>query len=261
MATIPNQVAERSPSVGRVFSRTFSVLSHNPLIVFGTALVVSAVPYTLAAALLRSRISSDANSGAISGAIIGSSVILGLLYVGLRSLVQGCLVRATIADGEGRTATLGECIRTALPRALPLIAASLLLVLAVGMGFILLFVPGVIIMLMFAVVVPVVVAERTGVIDSFRRSAYLTSGARWKILGLFLLLGVVSWLLAVVSGLASGTFSGRMASSLSAGAIVWNIIINTLLTSFWCAAQTALYVELRDWKDGPDADRLGEIFG
>ncbi len=260
MATIPNQVAERSPSVGRVFNRTFSVMSHNPVVVFGTSLVVSALPYTIAAAALRPRIGGDVSSGATSSTIIGSFFILALLYIGLRSLVQGCLVRATIADSEGRTASLGECIRTALPCILPLIGASVLLVLAVGLGFILLFVPGVIVMLMFSVVVPVVVAERAGIVESFRRSAYLTAGARWKILGLFLLIAVLSWLLAAVTGLASGTFSGRMAPQFSIGAIAWNAIVNTLVTSFWCAAQTALYVELRDWKDGPGTDRLGEIF-
>ncbi len=35
----------------------------------------------------------------------------------------------------------------------------------------------------------------------------------------------------------------------------------TVTTLVWAVIQTSLYVELRNWKEGPPTDALAEVFG
>jgi hypothetical protein len=42
--------------------------------------------------------------------------------------------------------------------------------------------------------------------------------------------------------------------------LVMTAILSTLVNTFWSTIQTSLYVELRDWKDGPASQRLQDIF-
>jgi hypothetical protein len=39
-----------------------------------------------------------------------------------------------------------------------------------------------------------------------------------------------------------------------------DIAILTTITAIATSVQTSLYVELRDWKDGPQTDRLKDVF-
>ena len=56
----------------------------------------------------------------------------------------------------------------------------------------------------WSVAIPAIVAERLGGMDGLRRSWGLVSGHRWRLLVVFLLLGLIAWLLvSIPSGLAS----------------------------------------------------------
>jgi len=48
--------------------------------------------------------------------------------------------------------------------------------------------------------------------------------------------------------------------ALTASAILINVIVSTVSAAFWSSLQTSLFVELREWKDGPLDTKLGEIF-
>ena len=180
----------------------------------------------------------------------------------IAALVQGALTRAVVSANEGRRVTFGESLSTGLRVILPLIALSILFALGVGIGFVLLFVPGIILLLMWAVAVPSLVIERTGVFGAFRRSSELTKGARWKILGLFLVLFVLYWLLSLVLGLVGLKMygAGTSATGLSIGNIIGSMILGTIFNVLWGAIQPSLYVELREWKEGGSIENLEEVF-
>ena len=121
MATLADGMADRTPAIGRVFSRAFSVMAHNPLVAFGTSLILAALPsmlFNYATANQRLLLLRDSN---LVVATIISGLLALLIGLVLRALVQGCLVRATVADSEGRRAGLGECLAAAASRLLPLI--------------------------------------------------------------------------------------------------------------------------------------------
>jgi uncharacterized membrane protein len=193
--------------------------------------------------------------------VVVSAVIGAAIYVVLRSIVQGCLVRATVADSEGRQAGIGECLTAALSRLLPLIGASILFTLAIILGSMLLIVPGIMVAVAWAVVIPVTVEEQLSVGAAFRRAADLTRGARWKVFGLFLLMAVILWLLALAAGLFQIFAVGLpRAGGMPPSFIIFNAVTTTISVTFWATMVTGLYVELRDWKDGPAGQRLNEIF-
>lgn len=261
MATAAAQITDRAPAIGRIFSRAFAVMAHNPLVAFGISLVLSALPSILFnyATVNQKTLLPDNGSPVLVTVISGLlAVLVGLV---LRALVQGCLVRATVADSEGRRAGLGECLGAAASRLLPLIVVSLMLAVAIVVGLVLLIIPGILLAVVYAVLVPVTVEERVGIIEAFGRASHLTSGARWKIFGLALIMLIIVWLFAMIMGVVQvAVLSAGSYNPFSPAALLVSAITTTLITTFWSTIQTALYVELREWKDGPATDRLSEVF-
>jgi uncharacterized membrane protein len=83
------------------------------------------------------------------------------------------------------------------------LGASILLGLAVGIGLVLLIVPGIIFMLMFMIVTFIVIDRELGPIEAMTESKRITHGYKWSLLGFSLVLVLVNLLgiLALVVGL------------------------------------------------------------
>jgi hypothetical protein len=263
MATVAPVYEERRMSITRVFQRAFQAISLNPVVILGLALVVGAVPSLLMTALIsRSGIGSQASIQISFGAIIGAGFLSGVVGLVVSALVQGAITRATVTAIEGRRATFGESLSTALRVLLPLIGLSILLAIGIMIGFVLLIVPGIILLLMWAVAVPSLVVERGGVFAAFARSAELTRGAKWRILGLFLLLAVAYWLLSLVARIVGlGLYSPTAASNgFTIANIIGGVVVGTLFNMIWGTVQPSLYIELRQWKEGGSIENLEQIF-
>jgi len=255
MATSSTYVSDGSISIREVLSRAFAVMRDNPTTTFGIAFLFVALPqllfrWTIGPALLQPSALSEFTK-------IAMTLLSGALFIFLSMLVQASLVRATLAYSQKQRATFGETISSGLSSVLPLIAMSLLLFVAVSLGLALLLVPGFILLMMWAVITPVLVVERTGVIGSFRRSQFLTKGARWRIFGLLLIVIVVVWLIGLVTGIVLVT-SAAIAPSLAFP--ISNAILETFTSAFWATLQTSLYISLRNWKEGPQSEQLADIF-
>jgi hypothetical protein len=258
-------VAGEGLSVGRVFSRAASVITDNPLTVFGIALVFGALPSALINWLetgLRGSLTDEYSRLGYSAITLGSAIVSMILS----ALVQGALVRATLAHAESKRASFAESASTGLAAALPLVGLAVLMGIAVGIGFVLFVVPGVMLYLMWAVASPALVAERTGVFGAFGRSRELTKGARWKVLGVELVVVLAWWIISAVIGgmlLAMLGFKGMQQIGQHGWPVTWaigTIIISTLVNALWSTVQTALYVELRAWKGGHSNEVLQDIF-
>ena len=108
---------------------------------------------------------------------IAVSVIAATLYQGMVvSLVRD------VQDGR-RDSTAGDLVNQATPVIGPLIGAGLISGIGIGIGLILLIVPGLILLTIWAVIAPVIVVERSGVIDAFSRSRELVRGNGWEVFG------------------------------------------------------------------------------
>src|SRR5262249_16303357 len=120
--------------------------------------------------------------------IPGSGLALLIVSLALGVLYQGMVVQLVqdVQDGR-RDHSVGELIRSVDAVFWPLITVSILFTIAVGIGFILLFVPGLILMVIWWVVAPVTVLERPGVLPAFGRSRDLVRGNGWNVFAVILL--------------------------------------------------------------------------
>jgi hypothetical protein len=265
MATVAPVYEERRMSVGRVFQRAFSAIALNPAVILGLALVVGALPGLLMTYVffqLGFGAPRALQTGAVStSAFIGAAFVSGVISLIISALVQGALTRATVSANEGQRASFGQSLSAGLAVVLPLIGLSLLWGLGVGIGFVLLVVPGIILLMMWAVAVPSLVVEREGVFAAFRRSAELTKGARWKIFGLSLVLLAIYWVLSLIVGFVGlGMYKPAISTGLPIANIIGSIIVGTLFNTLWGTIQPSLYVELRQWKEGDSVDNLAQVF-
>jgi hypothetical protein len=260
MAVATSQAGGRF-DIGRVFSNTFSVMGRNIGLWLGLALIFSAIPtlvlqYVILSPLTGGGDLTDPNLSADPSFLwkyyVGTFAGI-LISLVLSSLLSSSLIRATIEDMSGRTPSIGDCIKTALAVLLPTIGVGLVVGIAVMIGLALLIVPGIILWLRWSVSVPVLVQERQGVFGSMGRSAALTSGSRWSLFGLFLILVIVSiaieWLVGMVVP-ALGTWLS----------LITEALVQSVLSMVISTATAVSYAELRQVKEGTSVNELAEIF-
>lgn len=169
-------------------------------------------------------------------------------------LVQGALIGAAIS---GARRSLGA--RATAGLILPLFVIQLSVNLLVGLGLVIVIVPGLYLMARYAVAAPARV-DRPGLDlgGALGRSADLTEGRRWKVLGaclLGLLLALLPTLLIVPASLAIPILSAHafILEELLVAPLIQVMVV--LLNSVGLAA---LYLELRAAKEG--GAELAEVF-
>jgi hypothetical protein len=179
-------------SPGDVIGRAFTIYRDQIGVLLPAALVVFAVD-----ALARWVF----DRGVLALVSVVISLVLATLYEGM--VVQ--LVR-DVQDGR-RDNTAGELFGSVSPVLVPLIAVSILAGLGIGIGFVLLIVPGLVLLTFWSVAAPVVVIERPGVLGAFGRSRELVRGYGWPVFGtvvLVFLLVIAASIAAALIGVVLG---------------------------------------------------------
>lgn len=130
---------------------------------------------------------------------LGALIVLQVLGFVVGIIVTMGLIRAALAVTEGRTPNVNMLLET--DGFGPYLIASILVGLGVLAGLILLIVPGIILAIVWHFFGYVIVQEPTmRATDAMRRSAEITEGYRWQLLGL----GLVLFLINIVGALACG---------------------------------------------------------
>lgn len=171
--------------------------------------------------------------------VVAASVIGNTLYQGMVvSLV------ADVQDGR-RDSSIGDLVSSAAPVILPLFLAGLLAGLGIALGFVLLVVPGLILLTIWSVIAPVIVLERTGVIDAFGRSRELVRGNGWQVFGVivcvFLIIVVVR---AVLGAIAVGIDDSVVMRTL------FEVLGSTITAPVIALVASVMYFHLKGVKEG-----------
>lgn len=251
--------------IGRVISQTFGVIGRNFVTFFVLTLLLSGVPTAIVeyaqAGQIGARGGFEFNPAYLTTLAVG-----GIAGVITACILQGALIIATVQDMNGARPNIGECLATGLRAFLPLLGLSILFSLAVVMGFLLFVVPGLMLLCAWCVAIPALVADRTGVMGAFSRSAELTRGNRWRIFGLLLIVWLIAMVIGAVIGVAMmaaafGT-AGLDAAQLARSPvqIASNTLITTLSTMVSSTGVAVLYVELRRLREGAGPQWLADIF-
>jgi hypothetical protein len=257
--------------IGRVVSETVQVLRRN-IVSFGIlGFVLAGLPMAVVSYLqlagMRTRLagmatgSFDFSAGFFEGVGLG-----GLTALITNAILQGALIYATVQDLNGAKPSVSESLATGLRNFLPLIAVTFLFVLAFAFSLILLIVPAIMLACAWCVAAPSVVADRTGILGAFGRSAELTRGHRWSIFGLFVLLFVILLVLGTVFNALTGV-SGfardpaaivdKMSSPLF---VILAVVRQTISAVVGSTVVAVLYVELRRVREGASPQWLAEVF-
>ena len=182
----------------------------------------------------------------INALILDSGLVLAFLLTSILALIgtfwfQGMVVEAArdIIDGR-RDHDVGSLFRAALPFIGSLAGAGILAGIAIGIGFLLLIVPGLFLITIWAVIVPAIVLERVGVFDSFGRSQALVKGNGWSVLGVLVCLFVIQLVLGI---LLSAIFYGILDNFV--GRLIGDMITRVLFAPLSALAAAVLYFELK----------------
>jgi uncharacterized membrane protein len=215
-------------SLEAVVRRVWEIYRDQAGVLLGTAVVLFAVQFLVYLLL----------SGAIG-------ILTALLFWVLSTLYQGMVVELVqdIQDGR-RDHSIGDLVRSVEPVILPLMAVSLIFGICVGIGFVLLIVPGLFLMTIWAVVAPVTVLERPGVFAAFARSRELVRGNGWAVFGVI----VVLYLAVVVVSIAAGLISNGL-GALGHSLIQW--AANVAIAPVTALTASVLYFALRGRQPEP----------
>jgi hypothetical protein len=220
---------------GRVFERIFKIYGDQFTLLIPAALLLF-VPVAVLNGLVLT-------SGGVLAALISLAITVIATY-----WFEGMVVEAVrdILDGR-RDQTVGGLFSSAVPFIAPLLVAGALAGIAIAIGLILVIVPGLYLLTIWAVIVPVIVIERAGAMDSFGRSRRLVRGDGWRVFGVI----VVLFLLQIIVGGVLNAIIGGVSDDSFAGYAIGDLVVRVLITPLSAIAATVMYVELRGLRGEP----------
>jgi hypothetical protein len=214
--------------VGNVLTRTFETYRDQ-----FTLLVPAALALFLVVAVLNGIVLT-------SGGVIATLLVIVIGTIATYWF-QGMVVEAVrdILDGR-RDHTIGSLFQSAVPVIVPLLLVGLLAGIGILIGFILLIVPGLILLTIWAVLAPVVVVERTGVLEAFGRSRQLVKGHGWQVFGVIVVLLLIT---IAASAVVQAIFVGIADSFV--GYFLADLIVRVLVSPLSAIAAAVMYFELK----------------
>ncbi|WP_296744905.1 hypothetical protein [Mesorhizobium sp.] len=252
MASVALNTGERF-RIGRVFNESFAIIGRNLPLCLGLGAAFHALP-RFAAWLWY--VKSGAGQHSFQAFVIQHplvSILAVPLYLVLTVVLQTSLIRATIVDLRGEKPDFSDCFGFALALLFPILGLSLLATAGIAIGMVLLIVPGILLTVRWAVAMPVLIQERRGILDSMSRSRDLTSGSRWALLGL--------WLMLIAANVMTGLVINHVAIPLNVTfGLLADATVRAAILVFSSVANAVSYAELRRTKEGTSVDELAKIF-
>jgi hypothetical protein len=213
--------------VGKVFSRIFELYTSQASVYLPAALIVY-----LPLALVTGAVLTGTGGLLVVLLIVALGFVTGFIY-------QGVVVRSVqdLQDGH-RDLSIGELFRSVVPVLGMLIAVGIVGGIAEGIGFLLLIIPGVILVTIWAVVAPAIVIERRG-FDAFGRSYELTKGNFWQVLAVIVVLFIIQFIIQRIFGAIGGGISENIATY-----AIFTLIGNVIIAPLGALAAAVMYFEL-----------------
>lgn len=213
--------------VGEVIGEAFSIYRQNVGPLLGSAIAVFVV-VGLVSALLQSTDS------------VAIALIAAIIQLAGHALYTGFVVKLVqdVRDGR-RDDTVGDLFSAAAPAILPLIAFGILFALGVGIGFVLLIVPGLVLLTFWSLGSPAIVVEGAGPIEAFGRSWRLVRGQAWSVFATLL----VALLIVIGVGIVFGILAAPIGDG-EAATYVASVLSSAITAPIFALAVTIMYFGL-----------------
>ena len=249
------QLATAPRGIGQVLDSVFKLTAAAWVRMLPYALlstVLSAVPFVY---MLSTGVLDDparlATIGISPGYWISIAVILP---------VSMCLYGAGVVRiesiAQGSDIGLGASFAAAVPKILAMIIATICFGLVVGIGLVLLVVPGIILLGSMFLFVPAIVLDGKGPVESLTYSHKLVWGNWWRVATIGAIALIIIYVVYLLAGILMAVFAGGMGSGDPATFFITNMIGTLLggliLTAFFFALYAELYREVKMRKTGGD---------
>lgn len=259
---------------GRVVSRSFSTLFRNilPFGLIAMLLISPSYIYRIVAGV--PDVTGMDEYGELTNMLMTEGALF-LVELVLTYLVTAALVFGTIEDLRRNKVSIGDCISQGISRMLPVLGIAIVMTIVVILAFLpvaigalvpllipVLIIPGIIVVLMLWVTIPVAVVERRG-LGSLGRSMELTKGYKWRLLLLLLIvLVIVIAISAVIGGAIAGVMiaAGGELGETSVMAVVMEWVLSAFIAVFFSVLYAVSYHDLRVAKEGVDTDQIAAVF-
>lgn len=269
-------------NIGRVIHRTAGLLYRNWALFSVLAALFSGVPNLALMLVLPGLLSSVGGAGYDQASAI--SIGLGAVYLLGAMVLQAALTRASVDELAGNRVSFAAALRAGLAALLPMLGLLLFVVFlfvvavfsfaiiggiaSLGAGYVVVLLFAIVVVAVFLylivrwiAVVPVLVVERPGVIQSLRRSSALTADHRWAVFGLVILYAVALVVLQTVLQAVLPVVEIQLTRAPTGWVIAGVELLVQIATSLIVAVGiAATYFELRQIKDGVGVDEIAQVF-
>lgn len=257
-------------SIGRVFSGGLEAITRAFPVQIALLVLFAVIPTGLSFLVLIPMLGGlgavAAGNAGLAGAGFGTAALIYLVIFVFASAQYPAMIRAGVEALEGRRPEIGECIRHGLRKAVPFFILLVLTTIGLTVGFVLLFVPGVILAVRWSASMGALAAEPIGPISAFSRSAELTRGSRWRVFGLAVaaFIGLFIFEIGLVFVLGLGSFAATGAGSAAAapggGGLIASVLLGLALGLYIIGLIASHYVECRRVREGARPEQLAEVF-
>ncbi|HEX5420486.1 MAG TPA: hypothetical protein VFY39_10845 [Gammaproteobacteria bacterium] len=232
----------------------------------GFSLYKAALPKTFVIALVVAAIWAPMSALFTKSAVLGSAPalplplpVLVLAVLIIEFCGWGAIIACIDAAARGENLAFGPALKLGLRRGAVLFAAVILVSLAIGVGYLLLIVPGVYLTIMLIFTMIAAVAERTGPVESLKYSWRLVRGHWWRtagVTGVVTIIGGVLYALIAIIGGAGAVVNPQ--GVLARGGLPWYVqylvvpVFEGLVVPFVYSMLVALYYDLKLRREGSD---------
>jgi hypothetical protein len=199
-------------------------------------LIISLAIY-LVAAVIRALLTGLSHT---TGGLVAGIVDLFFSY-----LVQIALVKAVQDVRDGRVdLDLGQTVRAALPFLLPAAGASILASIGIAIGFVLIIIPGLVLLTFWALIIPSIVLGGTPAMASFGQSWRTVRGFAWNVFGTLVLLFLIRLVVQFVIGLIFTALPDWLGGAIS------DVVAGTLIAPFQAIVISLMWYRLTSAHQG-----------
>jgi hypothetical protein len=228
------EASTRTIEPGRVIGEAFETYRDQAAPLLGGALLVIGI------------------AGVVEGLLsVSGSLVLGLVgaLIGLAAsfLYTGYVVKLVqdVRDGR-RDFSVGDLFSHAAPYVGTLILNGILAGIAIVIGFVLIIVPGLILITIWSVISPSIVVEDKGVFEAFGRSRELVRGQGWQVFGAI----VLAFLIIVAVGIVLSIIGAAIGD---AGLVILRAVGNVLTAPVAALVASILFFDLGGGAEAPSA--------
>src|SRR5262245_897416 len=191
----------------------------------------------------------EVSTGTAIGGVF-AALVFSAISVLMWTILTGAITRAAAGTFLGRDLELAESYRYGFARFWSIVLVGVLSALAIAGGFLLLIVPGFIVLTFLVCAIPALVIEDTRGRAALRRSWNLVRGYGWHVFGTIIVAALIN---AVFSGLLTAPFGDNYAARSIVAAIA-----SVITMPFMALVGVFIYLDLRVRKEryaAPDLER------